>query len=211
MAPMSAAPEPEKDKAAEGGDAPKPKGSKLPLIVAIVNTVGLLGLGAFVALSKGKDDTKDAKAGKGGKDAHAVASAAAADHGDEHGGSADEHGDGDHGDGDHAAAPDAHGKTLIVPLGVFVINLKDPGGEKYLKAKIGLEVAGEGEVKKEAEGKVSKVRYEILMVLSDLRVVDVSGPEKIETLKKVMLQKAKKALAPGIKVVGIYPEEWVIQ
>jgi flagellar basal body-associated protein FliL len=74
-----------------------------------------------------------------------------------------------------------------------------------------MEVAGEGAVKKEAEGKVSKVRYEILMVLSDLRVVDVSGPEKIEGLKKVMLQKAKKALAPAIKVVGIYPEEWVIQ
>ncbi len=211
MSAMSAAPEEDKDKAAEGGEAAKPKGSKLPLIVAIVNTVGLLGLAGFVVLSKGKDDSKDAKAGKGGKDAHAVASAAAADHGDPHGGSADGHGEGEPGEGDHAAAPDAHGKTLIVPLGVFVINLKEPGGDRYLKAKIGMEVAGEGEVKKEAEGKVSKVRYEILMVLSDLRVVDVSGPEKIETLKKVMLQKAKRALAPGIKVVGIYPEEWVIQ
>ena len=201
---MPATPEPEKDKATDGGDAPKPKVSKLPLIVAIVNTACLIGLGGFIALSKGRDDSTDANNRNRGRDAHAVASAAAADHGGSHGDDA-------HGDPDAAAAPDSHGKTLIVPLGVFVINLKDPGGEKYLKAKIGMEVAGEGAVKKEAEGKVSKVRYEILMVLSDLRVVDVSGPEKIETLKKIMLQKAKKALAPELRVVGIYPEEWVIQ
>lgn len=207
---MSAAPEEDKKDGDGHGEADaKPKGSKLPLIFAIVNTVGLLGLAGFVVLSKGKDEPKDAK----GKDAHSIASQAAEEHGDEaaaHGEAADGHGEGE-------AAADAHGEagaakaTLIVPLGGFIINLKDPGGERYLKAKIGMEVAGEGEVKKEAEGKVSKVRYEILMVLSDLRVVDVSGPEKIEGLKKVMLQKAKKALAPGIKVVGIYPEEWVIQ
>jgi flagellar basal body-associated protein FliL len=207
---MSAAPEEEKKDGDGHGEADaKPKGSKLPLIFAIVNTVGLLGLAGFVVLSKGKEEPKDAK----GKGAHAVASQAAEEHGDEaaaHGEAADGHGEGE-------AAAEAHGEaaaghaTLIVPLGGFIINLKDPGGERYLKAKIGMEVAGEGEVKKEAEGKVSKVRYEILMVLSDLRVVDVSGPEKIEGLKKVMLQKAKKALAPAIKVVGIYPEEWVIQ
>lgn len=203
----AAAHDDEKDKKEGEEEGAKPKGgSKLPLIVAIVNTVGLLGLAGFVVLSKGKDDTKDAKDAKG-KDAHAIASHAAGDHGDEAA-----HGDGeDHGDGE-AAHGDGHAaKTLIVPLGTFVINLKEPGGERYLKAKIGMEVEGEGEVKKEAEGKVSKVRYEILMVLSDLRVVDVSGPEKIEALKKVMLQKARKALAPEIKVVGIYPEDWVIQ
>lgn len=205
---MSAAPEDEKKDGEGHGDAEaKPKGSKLPLIFALVNTVGLLGLGGFVVMSKGKEDAKD---GKSGKDAHAVASAAAEEHGD------GEHGEAAEGDG-HGEAAAEHGEggakhaTLIVPLGAFVINLKDPGGERYLKAKIGMEIAGEGEVKKEAEGKVSKVRYEILMVLSDLRVVDVTGPEKIEGLKKVMLQKAKKALAPEIKVVGIYPEEWVIQ
>lgn len=203
------------DKETEAGDGAgetdaKPRGSKLPLIVAIVNTVGLLGLAGFVVLSKGKGDSTDAK----GKDAHAVASHAAAegehpvgDHAAEH---AAEHGDGEAAADAHAEAG-GHQATLIVPLGAFVVNLKDQGGERYLKAKIGMEVAGEGETKKEAEGKVSKVRYEILMVLSDLRVVDVSGPEKIEMLKKTMLQKAKKALAPEIRVTGIYPEEWVIQ
>lgn len=207
---MSAAPEEDKKDGDGHGEADaKPKGSKLPLIFAIVNTVGLLGLAGFVVLSKGKEEPKDAK----GKDAHAIASQAA----EEHGGDGAGHGEAAEGHGEGEAAAEGHGEagaghaTLIVPLGAFIINLKDPGGERYLKAKIGMEVAGEGEVKKEAEGKVSKVRYEILMVLSDLRVVDVSGPEKIEGLKKVMLQKAKKALAPEIKVVGIYPEEWVIQ
>ena len=130
---------------------------------------------------------------------------------EEHGSEGDDHATADDEHGEARGEAGAHTPTLIVPLGAFIINLKDPGGERYLKAKIGMEVAGEGEVKKQAEGKVSKVRYEIIMTLSDLRVVDVSGPEKIEALKKTMLQKARKALAPELKVTGIYPEEWVIQ
>jgi hypothetical protein len=68
---MSAAPEDDKKDGDGHGEADaKPKGSKLPLIFAIVNTVGLLGLAGFVVLSKGKEDPKDGK----GKGAHAIAS-----------------------------------------------------------------------------------------------------------------------------------------
>jgi hypothetical protein len=49
------------------------------------------------------------------------------------------------------------------------------------------------------------------LALAGLRVADVTGPEKIEQLRKVMLQRARKALAPDIKVVGIWPEEWIVQ
>ena len=207
---MSApAEDPKADGHGEGEE--KPKGAlagKLPLLFAVVNTVAILGLAGFVIMSRGKEDPKADKNGKG--KAAAVASEAAHEAEGEGAAGAEASGEGKEG-GEAKEGGGAEKATLIVSLGGFIINLKDPGGEHYLKCKIGMEVEGEGEAKKEAEGMTSRVRYEVNMILSDLRVVDVSGPEKIEVLRKVMLQKAKKALAPKLKVVGIWPEEWVIQ
>ncbi len=179
--------------------------SKMPMVLAIVNTLALGGLAAFVVLSKpASDDVKDKKV----PGAVAVEAAHATEHGDE--AHAGEHG-GAHGAADEAAHEDHAEPSTIVGLGVFIINLKDPSGDRYLKAKIGVEVLGEGDIKKAVEERTAKVRYEVNMILSNLKVADVSGPENMEALRKVILVRAKKALAPEIKVIGVWPEEWVIQ
>src|SRR5262249_35101982 len=127
----AAAEEPKEEGHAEGEAKPKSGGSKLPLIVAVVNTVGLLGLAGFVVLSKGK--TAEDPKHPGAKDPAAVASAAGSDEGGE--GAAAAEGEAKEGE---AAAEGKGGEkaTLIVSLGTFIINLKEPGGERYLKCKI---------------------------------------------------------------------------
>ncbi|MSP71388.1 MAG: hypothetical protein EXR76_04225 [Myxococcales bacterium] len=179
--------------------------SKMPMVLAIVNTLALGGLAAFVVLSRpASDDVKDKKV----PGAVAVEATHATEHGDED--HAGEHG-GAHGAADEAAHDDHAEPSTIVGLGVFIINLKDPSGDRYLKAKIGVEVLGEGDIKKVVEERTAKVRYEVNMILSNLKVADVSGPQNMEALRKVILVRAKKALAPEIKVIGVWPEEWVIQ
>jgi flagellar basal body-associated protein FliL len=209
------------DEGAAEGDGTEAKkaggGSKLPIIIGVVNMVAVLGLGAMFALGgKGKEEAekgKDAKKTPAGAAAAASGDHAAEAHGDAHGDAAEGHGEAAEGHGEEAAHAEGGPavKTAIVGLGVFIINLAEPGEDRYLKCKIGVEVNDEGEAKKSAEGKIAKVRYEVNMLLAGLRVADVTGPEKIEQLRKVMLQRARKALAPDIKVVGIWPEEWIVQ
>jgi len=208
-----------------GAEEKKSGGSKLPIILGAVNMLAVLGLGAMFVLGKGKEeeDPKD----KAKKKPAEAAAAAAGEHADKgHGEAADGHGEAADGHGeDHGEAADGHGEaadghgaagdghavaTTLVGLGVFLINLDEPGEQRFLKCKIAVEVEGEGEVKKATEGKISKIRYEVNMLLSGLRVADVSGPEKIEQLRKVMIKRARKAVAPEIKVVGMWPEEWIV-
>lgn len=222
---MASEEKPKEEAAAEGeggAEGKKAGGSKLPVILGAVNMLAVLGLGAMFVLGKGKEeeDPKD----KAKKKPAAAAAAAAGEHAEKgHGEAADGHGEAADGHGEaadgHGEAADGHGeapadghavKTTLVGLGVFLINLDEPGEQRFLKCKIAVEVEGEAEAKKATEGKVSKIRYEVNMLLSGLRVADVSGPEKIEQLRKVMIKRAKKAVAPEIKVVGMWPEEWIV-
>jgi len=97
----------------------------------------------------------------------------------------------------------------MVDVGTLVVNLKEAGGDKYLKAKINLELDGD-ETLAEVEARLSQVKYQLTMLLSGQRVADVQGPEAMEALRKSMIRRANAVLSKG-RIVGVWPEEWIVQ
>jgi flagellar basal body-associated protein FliL len=179
----------EEEDAAEESKGGEGEGKgKLTLMVLVLNTVGLLGLAAFVVMGGG--------GGGGGSNEQMMMAAEAMAEG--------------------ALASDAPGVIKstgapgpMVDVGTLVVNLKEPGGGKYLKAKINLELDSDDTLP-EVEARLSQVKYQLTMLLSGQRVVDVQGPEAMEALRKSMIRRANAVLSKG-RVVGVWPEEWIVQ
>ncbi len=156
-------------------------GGKLMLIVMLVNTLGLVGLAAFVVLGGlGNGASPEAKAGE-------IASAPVED---------------------PKAEPEAP-PGPVIELGVITVNLRDPGGQKYLKARVQLQIDTE-ESRPEVEGRLSQIRYQIIHLLAGMKEADVKGSEPIEVVRKRMLRRANAAMSKG-KIVNLWPDEWVVQ
>lgn len=176
----------EADDAAEGG-APEEKkqgGNTLVLLIGLINTLGLLGIGAWVLLG----DSGPAPMPM--NPAPMVGEAV---------------------DRTLPGTPDrpTGGPGPMIELGTLVVNLKEPTGDRYLKAKINLELDGE-ETRGEVEGRLSAIKYQLTMLLSGQRVADVQGPEAMESLRKSMKRRANAMLSKGT-ITEVWPEEWIVQ
>ncbi|MEE2755906.1 MAG: flagellar basal body-associated FliL family protein [Myxococcota bacterium] len=171
----------------EGGEESEGSGGggKLVLIIGLINTIGLIGL-AYMGMTGGF--------GGGG--------------------------------GGPTLSPEAMGESALqgkktvedrpsaapgpkVELGELVVNLKEPTGDRFLKIKAELELDSE-ETRAEVEGRLTSIRYELNLLLSGQRVVDVQGPDAIETLRKAMIRRANSRLAKG-RIVNVWPGEWIVQ
>lgn len=172
----------------EGGDVEEKGGSgggKLVLLIGLINTIGLLAIGAYVILG----------GGGGGTQPMAPIDPAVAQAIDDNLPGAPERPKG--------------GPGPLVELGVLVVNLKEPTGDRYLKAKINLELDGE-DTRGEVEARMSAIKYQLTMLLSGQRVADVQGPEAMESLRKSMKRRANAVLAKG-SITEVWPEEWIVQ
>lgn len=159
-------------------------GGKLVLLIGLINTIGLLAIGAYVILGGG-----------GGAQPMAPIDPAVQNAIDDN----------------LPGAPDkpVGGPGPLVELGVLVVNLKEPTGDRYLKAKINLELDSE-ETRAEVEMRTSAIKYQLTMLLSGQRVSDVQGPEAMESLRKSMKRRANAMLAKG-SITEVWPEEWIVQ
>ena len=161
---------------------------KVVLLVGIINTIGIIGLAAFVM-------TGGAGGGGGTPPPMMTPEQMAED------------------SLSKEAAPGmpsvkgAPGPT--VEIGELVVNLKEPTGDRYLKTKIQLELDNE-ETRAEVEGRLAAIRYQLNLLLSGQRVADVQGPEAVETLRKSMIRRANAVLARG-RIVNVWPSEWIVQ
>lgn len=125
------------------------------------------------------------------------------------------------------AAPQEQPKRGIpISLGERVVNLADPGGFRYLKAEVVVELAVEGvdpeklnpeELKREQEALSAEfqpwqpqIQDTLTMVLTSKTVADVSTPEGKEALK----QELKDRLQPLFhdhEIKAVYLAQFVIQ
>ncbi len=171
--------EPAEAKAAGGGGG----GGKILLILGAVNTLGLLGLAAFVVLGGGGQAPMSPEEGMAQAEM------------------------------DQTAAARAQGPTgepgPMMEIGPLVVNLREPTGDRYLKVKLQLELDSE-DTRAEVEPRMSQIRYQITMLLSGQRVADVQGPESMEALRKAMIRRVNASLSKG-RVVGVWPDEWIVQ
>ncbi len=176
--------EPEDD-APEGGQPEEKGGSgKLVLLIGLINTIGLLAIGAYVILGGGGGPQPMSPIDPAMEGAI---------------------------DNTLPGAPErpTGGPGPLVELGTLVVNLKEPTGDRYLKAKINLELDGE-ETRAEVEARMSAIKYQLTMLLSGQRVADVQGPEAMESLRKSMKRRANAVISKG-SVTEVWPEEWIVQ
>ncbi len=170
---------PEEEEGGGGG------GNKLLLIISLVNVIGLLGIAAYVVLggggSSGPQMTPEEMAKMSAEGASPEKKMAGI--GDEPG--------------------------PMFELGTMVVNLREPGGDRFLKCKIQLELDAP-ETQAEVEQRASQIKYQLNALLSGHRVADVQGPENMESLRKKMQRRANTVMSKG-KIVAIWPDEWIVQ
>jgi flagellar basal body-associated protein FliL len=180
----------------DGGKPRKKGGSPLMLVLLLVNTLGVLGVGAYVVLVMPKGApaamSPEAMAAQGGGEGKGGGGAAAKDP-----------------KGRPEGLPEGGNAGPMLDLGEVIVNLREPGGDHFLKTKLSLELDVEA-TRPEVEARLSQIRYQINMLLAGQRMADVQGPEKMEALRQAMVRRVNAVLTSG-RVVGVWPEVWIVQ
>jgi flagellar protein FliL len=98
---------------------------------------------------------------------------------------------------------------IIWPMEPFIVNLTDNGGERYLKASIGLEVAQQATVE-ELEQLKPKLRDSILDLLSAKSYADLMDMGGKQRLRDEIILRVNSFLRTG-KADRVYFTELVVQ
>ena len=97
----------------------------------------------------------------------------------------------------------------IMALDTFIVNLADPGGKRFLRITIDLEL-GNAELQDELTTRLPQVRDAILMVLPTKRFEDISGTDGKLALRDELLASLNGFLTTG-QISNIYFKEFVVQ
>jgi len=105
----------------------------------------------------------------------------------------------------------------VVSVDTFIVNLADPGGNRYLRVTMDLELVGKPADKSagktagdELAKRMPQIRDAILMILSTKRYADISTPEGKTALREEILNAVNGLLASS-QISRIYFKEFVIQ
>jgi flagellar FliL protein len=110
--------------------------------------------------------------------------------------------------GAEKAKPEAMSK--VVTLDTFIVNLADPGANRYLRVTMDLEVSGAKAPEEEITRRTSQLRDAILMILPTKRFSDIVSAEGKTALRDELVAVLNGLLTTS-KVSRIYFKEFVIQ
>ena len=97
----------------------------------------------------------------------------------------------------------------IFSLDTFIVNLADPGGKRYLRVTIDLELDSE-ELESEIKKRLPQMRDSILTILPSKRFEDISSAKGKTALRDQMMERINGLLARG-QITNIYFKEFVVQ
>jgi flagellar protein FliL len=100
-------------------------------------------------------------------------------------------------------------ETVSQELGTFLVNLSDPGGKRYLKVAMQLELSDQ-KASDELTKRNAEVRDIILMTLSSKEFSEIGNPVGKTILKRELLTRLNKALRDG-QVKEVYFSEFLVQ
>jgi flagellar FliL protein len=98
----------------------------------------------------------------------------------------------------------------VVSLDTFIVNLADPGANRYLRVTMDLEVTGGKTPEEEITRRTSQLRDAILMILPTKRFSEILSTEGKSALRDELMG-ALNALLTTSKISRIYFKEFVIQ
>ncbi|MBI4797695.1 MAG: flagellar basal body-associated FliL family protein [Desulfarculus sp.] len=170
---------------AEGPEEGKKKSGLIKLIIIGVGALLILGGGGFAAYKFffAKPDAPPAAEGK-------------AEAGKE------EKKDDKKKEGEKATPP--------MSLEPFIVNLADPGGKRYLKLTVSLDIKDE-KLKKELETRMPQIRDSVLLLLSSKTFNDISPVAGKIKLRNEVLKIVNNTLGGAGQVHALYFGEFVIQ
>lgn len=157
-------------------------GGKLGMIIGLLNLVGLIGMAVYIFVLQPSQPTQAQQEDKAMEEEISEEPKAKA----------------------NLQAPGP-----MMELGVLVVNLREPTGDRYLKTKLQIELDSE-ETRAEIEGRLGRAKFELTKLLSGQRVADVQGPESMEALRRAMTRRLNAIIAKG-RVIDVWPEEWIVQ
>ncbi len=97
----------------------------------------------------------------------------------------------------------------FLQLDPFIVNLADPTGHRYLRAKITLEFRDD-EAYQKANERVPQINDAIIMVLSSKTVEEVLSPEGKMELRIELIRKLNELLGPN-SIKNIFFTQFVVQ
>ncbi len=109
-------------------------------------------------------------------------------------------------------APPEPPKPQVGPflqLDPFIVNLADPTGRRYLRAKITLEFRDD-QAYQQANERIPQINDAIIMVLSSKTVEEVLSPEGKLELRMELIRKLNELLGPNA-IRNIYFTQFVVQ
>lgn len=108
------------------------------------------------------------------------------------------------------AAPTEEAPKSLVKMEPFIVNLADPGGKRYLKLTLSLDVADEL-LKAEVEKRMPRIRDSLLLLLSSKTYEDLAPVSGKIKLRNQVLSIVNRSLGGGDGVHAVYFSEFVIQ
>ncbi|BDG07990.1 flagellar basal body-associated FliL family protein [Anaeromyxobacter paludicola] len=166
----------------ETGSPPAPGTSKLPLILAGVNTLLIVGVLAFVML-------------RGGHPAKAADGEHGKEPAGEQAGKEGEHGKEGAGPGPSVKLPD------------FTIHLRNPEADRYARISFEVEVGMELD-KEKVNARLPQIRDAFIAYLSDRSLEELRGSEGLNRVKTALVDILKQVGAP---VRALYITDFVVQ
>ncbi len=100
-------------------------------------------------------------------------------------------------------------KPVVKDLETFLVNLADPGGERYLKVTMQLSLSSEI-ASQEIDARMAELRDSILLLLSSKEYDDISSLSGKLALKKTLMSNLNRMLKQGT-VQDIYFTEFLVQ
>lgn len=108
-----------------------------------------------------------------------------------------------------AQAKPVAAKPVVKNLETFLVNLADPGGERYLKVTMQLNLNSEV-ASQEIDARMAELRDSILLLLSSKEYDDISSLSGKLALKKTLMSNLNRMLRQGA-VQDIYFTEFLVQ
>ena len=109
-------------------------------------------------------------------------------------------------------APKKDGKLMVkvlLSLETFVVNLADPGGKRYLRVSMALELNDKDFVE-EAKKATPQIRDKILMILPAKKFKDIRTSSGKDSLRKEIIAELAPLLK-NCKITNLYFQEFVVQ
>lgn len=100
-------------------------------------------------------------------------------------------------------------KTVVYNMGAIIVNLSDPGPQRYLKVQVAVELDNP-KLEEEVKNREPQLKDIIISVLSSKTTADINTPQGKIALKQEILKRLNMVITEG-EIMDLFFSEFIIQ